>query len=99
MRCNICRAHNVCSSFIQGELIMTTTEQSTVKAFIDTDKNTLDMPLPTSTPAPSHEQIKHTLIGSRRAVASTIKVLHELGYAPVGDWSPLLPSTNPLCCD
>ncbi|OKH51302.1 hypothetical protein NIES2101_18955 [Calothrix sp. HK-06] len=53
------------------------------------------MPSPTSTPVPSHEQIRHTLIGSRRAVASTIKVLHQLGYAPVGDWSPLLPSTNP----
>jgi hypothetical protein len=48
-----------------------------------------------STPAPEHETIKHTLIGSSRAVMGTIRVLHQLGYAQVGDWSPLLPSPNP----
>lgn len=67
-----------------------------VKAFIDTE-NTLDK-LPTqntgNTP-PEREQIKHTLIGSQRAVKGTIKVLHQLGYANITDWSPLLPSSNP----
>jgi hypothetical protein len=45
-----------------------------------------------STHAPERETIKHTLIGSSRAVMGTIRVLHQLGYAQVGDWSPLLPS-------
>jgi hypothetical protein len=48
-----------------------------------------------STHAPERETIKHTLIGSSRAVMRTIRVLHQLGYAEVGDWSPLLPSPNP----
>ncbi|MEO0684109.1 MAG: hypothetical protein AAFY76_03435 [Cyanobacteria bacterium J06649_11] len=47
-------------------------------------------------PNPGRETIKHTLIGSSKAVMGTIQVLHQLGYAQVGDWSPLLPSpTNP----
>jgi hypothetical protein len=49
-----------------------------------------------STPVPERETIKHTLIGSSRAVIGTIRVLHQLGYAQVGDWSQLLPSpTHP----
>lgn len=71
------------------------TDQSTVKAFLDNDNTLLDMPSPTNTPVPEREQIKHILIGSQRAVTGTIRVLHQLGYASVGDWSPLLPSSNP----
>lgn len=44
---------------------------------------------------PERETIKHTLIGSPKAVMGTIRVLHQLGYASVGDWSPLLPSSHP----
>lgn len=44
---------------------------------------------------PERETIKHTLIGSSKAVMGTIHVLHQLGYAQVSDWSPLLPSPNP----
>jgi hypothetical protein len=44
---------------------------------------------------PNHEKIKHTLIGSSKAVVGTIHVLHQLGYADVGDWSSLLPTSNP----
>ncbi|MCC5622863.1 hypothetical protein [Nostoc sp. CHAB 5715] len=40
------------------------------------------------------ESIKHTLIGSPKAVTSTIRVLHQLRYADIGDWSPLLPTGN-----
>ena len=70
--------------------------QSTeVKAFIDTDNQTEKLPLPTGNTAPEREQIKHTLIGSQRAVKGTIKVLHQLGYANITDWSPILPSSNP----
>lgn len=44
---------------------------------------------------PEREKIKHTLIGSSKAVIGTIRVLHQLGYADVGEWSPLLPTNNP----
>ncbi len=48
------------------------------------------------TPIPERETIKHTLVGSSRTVMRTIHILHQLGYAQVSDWSPLLPSpTNP----
>jgi hypothetical protein len=43
---------------------------------------------------PEREKIKHILIGSSKAVIGTIRVLHQLGYADVGDWSPLLPTEN-----
>lgn len=50
----------------------------------------------TPTPNSERETIRHMLIGSSKAVIGTIKVLQQLGYAQVGDWSPLLPSpTNP----
>ncbi|WGV25144.1 hypothetical protein [Halotia branconii] len=44
---------------------------------------------------PQREPIKHLLIGSPKAVTSTIHYLQVLGYAHVGDWSPLLPTANP----
>ena len=44
---------------------------------------------------PEPEKIKHTLTGSRKAVIATIQVLHQLGYANVRDWTPLLPTSNP----
>jgi hypothetical protein len=40
------------------------------------------------------EKIKHTLAGSRKAVIATIQVLHQLGYANVSDWTPLLPTST-----
>ncbi|MCF4966768.1 hypothetical protein [Nostoc sp. CMAA1605] len=44
---------------------------------------------------PQREPMKHLLIGSPKAVNSTIHHLHMLGYANVCDWSPLLPTENP----
>ncbi|ALF53847.1 hypothetical protein ACX27_14895 [Nostoc piscinale CENA21] len=41
------------------------------------------------------EPLKHILIGSSKAVTSTIYHFQVIGYADVGDWSPLLPSPNP----
>ncbi|MBD2597538.1 hypothetical protein H6G74_24910 [Nostoc spongiaeforme FACHB-130] len=41
------------------------------------------------------ERIKHLLIGSPKAVTSTIHYLQAIGYANVGDWSPLLPAEDP----
>ena len=44
---------------------------------------------------PEPEKIKHTLTGSRKAVIATIQVLHQLGYANIRDWTPLLATSNP----
>ncbi|NJN13317.1 MAG: hypothetical protein HC815_37545 [Richelia sp. RM1_1_1] len=44
---------------------------------------------------PEPEKIKHTLTGSRKAVIATIQVLHQLGYANIRDWTPLLSTSNP----
>jgi hypothetical protein len=46
-------------------------------------------------PPAQREPIKHLLIGSPKAVSSTIHYLQVIGYASVGDWSPLLPTANP----
>jgi hypothetical protein len=46
-------------------------------------------------PFPKREPIKHLLIGSSKAVTSTIHSLQVIGYASTGDWSPLLPTGNP----
>ena len=63
------------------------------------DANNQETPIPhpqliISQP-PEPEKIKHTLIGSREAVIATIQVLHQLGYANIRDWTPLLPTSNP----
>jgi hypothetical protein len=51
--------------------------------------------IPNSSPAtPTREPLKHLLIGSPKAVNSTIRTLHQLGYAEVGAWSQLLPTGN-----
>ncbi len=41
------------------------------------------------------EKIRHTLIGSSKAVIETIQVLQQLGYANVRDWTPLVATSNP----
>ncbi|KRH95522.1 MULTISPECIES: hypothetical protein [Cylindrospermopsis] len=41
------------------------------------------------------EPLKHLLIGSKKAVISTIHYLHVLGYANATDWSDLTPTGNP----
>lgn len=43
---------------------------------------------------PLREPLKHLLIGSSKAVISTIRYLQVIGYADVGDWSQLLPTGN-----
>lgn len=65
------------------------------KAFLDTNKTLDKLPLSFGNSIPEYEEIKHTLTGSQRAVTNTIRVLHQLGYADMNDWSPLLPSHNP----
>jgi hypothetical protein len=46
-------------------------------------------------PFPFREPIKHLLIGSPKAVTSTIHYLQVIGYVSMGDWSPLQPTGNP----
>lgn len=44
---------------------------------------------------PSRESLRVLVIGSRKGVTSTIHTLHRLGFAEVGEWSPLLPAPTP----
>lgn len=46
-------------------------------------------------PQPQREPLKVMLIGSPKGVTRTIQVLHRLGFAEVGEWSPLLPTQKP----
>ena len=52
------------------------------------------IPQPIISQHPEPEKIKHTITGSRKAVMATIEVLHQLGYANVRDWTPLLPTSH-----
>ncbi|MEM9539118.1 MAG: hypothetical protein AAGA60_06355 [Cyanobacteria bacterium P01_E01_bin.42] len=44
---------------------------------------------------PSKEPLKCIIVGSRQGVTSTIQRLHQLGFAEIGNWSPLQPTQNP----
>jgi hypothetical protein len=44
---------------------------------------------------PTREPLKHLLIGSPKAVTSTIHHLQVIGYTDVGNWSPLARTRNP----
>ena len=59
--------------------------------------NQTGAPAPTdsSASAPQHEQVRHLLIGGRRGILHTIKVLYAKGYADPNDWSDLLPTGRP----
>ena len=70
--------------------------QSTTQGFLSSGDNP-NTPIPNQThsqASPEREPIKHTLIGSPKAVNSTIRVLHQLKYAEISDWSPLVPTGN-----
>jgi hypothetical protein len=69
--------------------------QSKLEQFLSEDSNTAKPSQPTQKPVPKREPIKHILIGSPKAVTSTIHYLQVIGYASVGDWSPLIPTDNP----
>lgn len=66
--------------------------------FLDNASNqqkAIPYPQPIISQPSEPEKIKHTLTGSREAVITTIQVLHQLGYANIRDWTPLLPTSNP----
>jgi hypothetical protein len=70
--------------------------QSITQGFLSSGDNA-NTPIPNQTysqASPEREPIKHTLIGSPKAVNSTIRVLHQLKYAEISDWSPLVPTGN-----
>lgn len=70
--------------------------QSITQGFLSSADNP-NTPIPNQThsqASPEREPIKHTLIGSPKAVTSTIRVLHQLRYAEISDWSPLVPTGN-----
>jgi hypothetical protein len=43
------------------------------------------------------ERLRMVLLGSGEWIAQTIHQLHSLGFANVGDWSPLIPSGMGNC--
>jgi hypothetical protein len=49
----------------------------------------------TEPPQPDREPVKILLIGSPKAVRSIIHLLYCLGFASVGEWSPLQPAQKP----
>ena len=64
-------------------------------ANVSSQEKAIVSPQPIISQHPKPEKIKHILIGSKEAVIATIEVLHQLGYADVRDWTPLLPTSNP----
>ncbi|WP_427161827.1 hypothetical protein ACQFX9_09735 [Aliinostoc sp. HNIBRCY26] len=69
--------------------------QSKLEQFLGENPDTLSLDQSTQQPLPHREPIKHLLIGSPKTVTSTIHYLQVIGYASVGEWSPLLPTANP----
>ncbi|MBD2596525.1 hypothetical protein H6G74_19625 [Nostoc spongiaeforme FACHB-130] len=62
----------------------------------DSEDSKAAIPVPTDfQKVPLREPLKHLLIGSSKAVTSTIHYLQVIGYANVADWSQLLPTGNP----
>ncbi|AFY31469.1 hypothetical protein [Calothrix sp. PCC 7507] len=69
--------------------------QFRVTSFLANDQNLTVFSSSNSPAIPVREPLKHLLIGSPKAVTSTIHYLQVIGYADVGNWSPLMPSPNP----
>ena len=48
-------------------------------------------------PPPTEEQapVRHLVLGTPRAVKTTIRVLYQKGYAEPNDWSEPLPTSRP----
>jgi hypothetical protein len=63
-----------------------------VQNFVEYQNLTPPKPQSFATLPPKREPIKHLLIGSPKAVSGTIHYLQVIGYASIGDWSPLLPT-------
>ncbi len=69
--------------------------QSELQQYLDSEN--LNIPAfnqPAQNPLPKREPVKHLLMGSSKAVIGTIHHLQIIGYAGVGDWSPLVRTGN-----
>jgi hypothetical protein len=70
--------------------------QNTIRAFLSsTDANAPELSETNPQTIPCREPLRHLLIGTPKAVTSTIHYLKVVGYAEVSDWSRPQPTTNP----
>ena len=70
--------------------------QNTIQAFLSsTDPNAPGLSETNAQTIPCREPLRHLLIGTPKAVISTIHYLKVVGYAEVSDWSRPQPTTNP----
>lgn len=67
---------------------------SLIQSFLSGDEPNTPVPSLSDLQTPGRESLKHLLIGSHKAVISTIHYLQVIGYADVGDWSPLARTPN-----
>ena len=59
------------------------------------DDNKFDRPNDDSAAVSEQEVVLLTVVGSPKGVRETILTLYRLGFAQVGDWSPLQRAANP----
>jgi hypothetical protein len=59
------------------------------------DDNFCDRPNDESAAVSEQEVVLLTVVGSPKGVRETILTLYRLGFAHVGDWSPLQRAANP----
>jgi len=59
------------------------------------DDNKSDRPNDDSAAVSEQEVVLLTVVGSPKGVRETIFTLYRLGFAQVGDWSPLQRAANP----
>ena len=70
--------------------------QNTIQAFLSsTDPNAPGLSETNPQTIPCREPLRHLLIGTPKAVTSTIHYLKVVGYAEVSDWSIPQPTANP----
>lgn len=70
--------------------------QNAIRAFLSsTDSNAPESNGTNPQTIPCREPLRHLLIGTPKAVTSTIHYLKVVGYAEVSDWSRPQPTTNP----
>ncbi|QSJ16476.1 hypothetical protein JYQ62_32945 [Nostoc sp. UHCC 0702] len=51
--------------------------------------------LPSVQTDPDREPVSFLVIGLRQTVINTIQTLYKMGFAEIGEWSPLLPASEP----
>lgn len=70
--------------------------QNAIRAFLSsTDQNAPESNGTNPQTIPCREPLRHLLIGTPKAVTSTIHYLKVVGYAEVSDWSRPQPTANP----